>query len=120
MIATREELESVRLLCAGIGGDGDDSTRRACAFVLAIQQNSSIRSVHFASAMPRQVLTSFLDHVGAHPKALELTASVEGNSLEDSRDVALLTLDVLVALKSCRKISRSLFFVTFVKPERCD
>jgi len=90
VIATREQLETVRLECAGIwgDGDGDDSTRRARAFVLAIQQNSNVRSVAFASAMPRQVLTSFLDHVGVNLKALELTA-VTGNSLEDSREVAL-------------------------------
>ena len=88
VIATREQLELVHLESAGIWGDGDDSTRRARAFVLAIQQNSNIRSVAFASAMPRQVLTSFLDHVGAHLKALELTA-VAGNAVEDAREVAL-------------------------------
>ena len=85
VIATREQLDTVRL--GRYVGEGADFGG-LLAFVRAIQQNPNIRSVGFASEMPRQILTSFVDDdLGTNLKALELTA-VTGNSVRAAFDNA--------------------------------
>jgi len=87
VISTREQLEKVRIW-SSVAFSERNSTLIARPFVLAIQQNSNIRSVDFSLALSGPVLISFLDQA-TQIKTLELLTRIAEFTPQDTREVAL-------------------------------